>query len=367
MSTRKPITFDQFIRVLSGILIVGIIFSLIYFLRGVLQPFFIAGLLAYLIFPIVQFLQWRPGNRYRLFSIILTLSILISVGIILWIILVPAIQKEAYKFATLTNQYAQELDLPSYFPEKFTDKISAFLLSDELKNLLSGENIREALGYIREGFEQTFSGIFGILGGLITIVVILLYLVFILVDYESISEGWKSLIPPKYRPKITRIAKDLTIGMEAYFRAQTKIVLTVSVLFALGFKIIGLPLGIALGIFVGLLNYIPYLQIAGFIPAFFLGILKSMETDTNLFINIGLIFLVFAIVQAIQDAFLTPRVMGKLTGLNPAIILLALSVWGSLLGIIGMIIALPLTTLLLSYYKNFIKEPEKEEEETIEN
>ena len=63
---------------------------------------------------------------------------------------------------------------------------------------------------------------------------------------------------------------------------------------------------------------------------------------------------VFAVVQLIQDAFLTPKIMGQVTGLNAAIILLSLSIWGSLLGMLGMIIALPLTTLLLNYYQRYV-------------
>jgi predicted PurR-regulated permease PerM len=65
-------------------------------------------------------------------------------------------------------------------------------------------------------------------------------------------------------------------------------------------------------------------------------------------------------VQIIQDAFIVPKVMGRITGLNPAIILLSLSIWGSLMGIMGMIIALPMTTLLLSYYQRFIINKSKE-------
>jgi len=79
---------------------------------------------------------------------------------------------------------------------------------------------------------------------------------------------------------------------------------------------------------------------------------------------------VFAAVQIIQDAFLVPKIMGKITGLNPAIILLSLSIWGSLLGMLGMIIALPLTTLMLSYYQRFIIHKEKikyDERETAGN
>jgi predicted PurR-regulated permease PerM len=77
-------------------------------------------------------------------------------------------------------------------------------------------------------------------------------------------------------------------------------------------------------------------------------------------------FLVFAIVQTIQDAFLTPKIMGKVTGLNGAVILLSLSVWGTLLGFVGLIIALPLTTLLVSYYRRFVLEETSEEDKSEE-
>jgi predicted PurR-regulated permease PerM len=359
MLSPEPITFDRFIRFVSVLLIIATLFFFLNYLRAALQPFFIAALLAYLIYPLVQFFQQRLRIRNRVLSIFATLLSLSGIGLLLWTLIAPAIQEEAVKFASLTNRYAQGLDLPGFFPENFSEKISEFLQSEELQQLLSGENIKEAFSYVWQGLGQTFSGIFGILGGIVTGVIILLYLVFILLDYEAISDGWEKLIPPRYRTRITMLIEDLQDGMEAYFRAQTKIVLSVSILFAIGFKLIGLPLGIALGIFVGLLNYVPYLQNAGFIPAIFLGTLQSMETGTNFWLIMGLILLVFTVVQLIQEAILTPHIMGNLTGLDPAIILLSLSIWGTLLGIIGMIIALPVTTLLLSYYKRFILELER--------
>lgn len=125
-------------------------------------------------------------------------------------------------------------------------------------------------------------------------------------------------------------------------------------LLAIGFKIINFPLAITLGLFIGFLNLIPYLQTIGLIPMVLLALLRSAETGENFWVLFGLSLLVLIIVQAIQDLFLTPRIMGKAMGLNPAIILLSLSIWGTLLGFIGLIVALPLTTLCLSYYKRFI-------------
>ena len=189
----------------------------------------------------------------------------------------------------------------------------------------------------------------------VTIVfVIFLYFIFILLDYEKIASGWLRLIPERYRPFISQLADDVELSMNRYFRGQSLIALCVGVLLAIGFKIINFPLAVTLGLFIGCLNLIPYLQTIGLIPMALLSLLRSAETGENFWILFGLSLLVLGIVQAIQDLYLTPRIMGKAMGLNPAIILLSLSIWGTLLGFIGLIIALPLTTLCLSYYKRFV-------------
>jgi len=110
-----------------------------------------------------------------------------------------------------------------------------------------------------------------------------------------------------------------------------------------------------------LLNMVPYLQLLGFVPTILLAIVKAADTGQNFWVILLLALVVFAVVQMIQDTFLTPKIMGHVTGLNSAIILLSLSVWGSLLGILGMIIALPLTTLLISYYQKYVIKSEKKQ------
>ena len=190
----------------------------------------------------------------------------------------------------------------------------------------------------------------GILGTLI----VLMYMFFILLDYENISEGWVRLIPQGSRGFATMLVQDVKNGMNAYFRGQALVAFCVGVLFSIGFLIIDFPLAIGLGLFIGFLNMVPYMQVIGFIPTVLLAFLKSAETGESFWIILLCALAVFAVVQLIQDMYLTPRIMGHVTGLNPAVILLSLSVWGSLLGITGFIIALPLTTLLLSYYRQFI-------------
>ena len=153
---------------------------------------------------------------------------------------------------------------------------------------------------------------------------------------------------------VVDIVSDLEEGMNRYFRGQALVALIVSVFFIIGFSIIGLPLAIVFGLLMGVLNMVPYLKTVAVIPALFLAFLQSAETGQS-FLNIMLwLIIVFLVIQVIEDLFLVPKIMGKVTGLNPAVILLSLSIWGSLMGVVGLIIALPLTTLLISYYKRLV-------------
>ena len=147
---------------------------------------------------------------------------------------------------------------------------------------------------------------------------------------------------------------DIRQGMDLYFRGQACVALSVGVLFSIGFLIIDFPMAVGLGMFIGLLNMVPYLQLLGFIPTILLAVVKAADTGESFWMIILMALAVFAVVQIIQDTILTPKIMGRVMGMNSAIILLSLSIWGSLLGIMGMVIALPATTLLMTYYQKFI-------------
>jgi predicted PurR-regulated permease PerM len=121
-------------------------------------------------------------------------------------------------------------------------------------------------------------------------------------------------------------------------------------------------MAIGLGIMIGVMSLIPYVHSLALIPIVILSLLKSVDTGENFWFILLSAMIVFGIIQIITDMVLVPKIMGKAMRLNPAVLLLSLSVWGALLGFVGLIIALPLTTLLIAYYKRYItKEPETEE------
>lgn len=351
---RKKITFDSFIRaVILGAIIIGVL-MLLKRLSGVLLPFFLAWLIAYLIYPLVSFFQHKLRLKNRIISIFCALFTLSVIGSVAFYLLVPPMIQEFLRVKDLLIEYFSTTHTASNVPTTLSEFIRQNIDLHILEQMFSQENILDALKVTVPKLWSLISESINLLFGFFTVFLILLYIVFILLDYESISEGWAHLMPKKYRKTVTGILNDVKDGMNRYFRGQALVALCVGILFSIGFLIIDFPLAIGLGLFIGALNMVPYLQIIGFVPTIMLAILKAADTGDNFWIIIASTTAVFIVVQIIQDGYLVPRIMGKITGLNPAIILLSLSIWGSLMGMLGMIIALPLTTLMLSYYQRYI-------------
>ena len=351
---RKKITFDSFIRaVILGAIIIGVL-MLLKRLSGVLLPFFLAWLIAYLIYPLVSFFQHKLRLKNRIISIFCALFTLSVIGSVAFYLLVPPMIQEFLRVKDLLIEYFSTTHTASNVPTTLSEFIRQNIDLHILEQMFSQENILDALKVTVPKLWSLISESINLLFGFFTVFLILLYIVFILLDYESISEGWAHLMPKKYRKTVTCILNDVKDGMNRYFRGQALVALCVGILFSIGFLIIDFPLAIGLGLFIGALNMVPYLQIIGFVPTIMLAILKAADTGDNFWIIIASATAVFIVVQIIQDGYLVPRIMGKITGLNPAIILLSLSIWGSLMGMLGMIIALPLTTLMLSYYQRYI-------------
>jgi len=338
---------------ITNIFILSVIGYLIYRLESVLTPFFIALFIAYLINPLINFIQIKLKVRYRGLSVAIGLisTTLLITSVILSSI--PAFNQEFQRATVLIKEYAEFIP---EIPIEVNDQIDEFIHSDQAKDLINSNSISETISKVTPLIESLFSESIHLLMGIFGLFFILLYLIFILLSYPKLNKTWMNWIPTKYRESTNNIAGDLNLGMRAYFRGQATIAFIVGVLCCLGFKLIGLPLAILLGILIGCLNLVPYLQILGFIPAFLLSVLHSLETGLSVWTSIGATALVLIAVQVIQESILVPRIMKKVTGLNPAVILLSLSIWGSLLGVTGLIIALPVTTLLISYYKREISE-----------
>lgn len=350
----KEITFDRFIRGMIFILGAAGLIWLLSRLSSVLLPFFVAWLLAYMLYPLVRFLQYRLRLRNRALSIAVAVLIVLGALAGLLALVVPPTVEEFSHLRDAVSIYMSDTLAGTNIQQQIEQFVNKYIDGNSLLGLVQQSSFMEAVQGAMAQLWNVLSGTINFALGLLGVFVILLYMFFILFDYEKLSGGWARLIPADQRPFISMVAQDVENGMNAYFRSQALIAFLVGILFAIGFLIIDFPLAIGLGLFIGLLNLVPYLQLIGFIPTILLAMLKSAETGQNFWVILLCALAVFAVVQTIQDMYLTPKIMGHAMGLNPAIILLSLSIWGSLLGFIGLIIALPLTTLCLSYYKRFI-------------
>jgi len=354
---RKQITFDTFVRGFLSVLVVVGIVMLLNRLSGVLVPFFLAWLIAYLLFPMVKFFQYRCHLKFRIAAILLSFLVtgLVVGGALL--LMIPPMVEEGGRVIQLIIRYVQTNETVSSIPQLVQEYIHDNVDINQLKKLITQDGfintIKSAIPKVWAIVAQSIS----ILSSVFSLTMVALYTLFILLDYEEITKGWPQLLPRRYRPFAKKVVADVEEGMNKYFRGQGLVALCVGILFSIGFLIIDFPMALGLGMFIGLLNMVPYLQLLGFIPTIILAIVKAADTGQNFWFIMLLALVVFAVVQMIQDTILVPKIMGHVTGLNSAIILLSLSIWGSLLGILGMIIALPMTTLLINYYqKYFIKQ-----------
>lgn len=355
----KTITFDRFVRwLLGGLLALGILLVLNY-LSDVLLPFFVAWLLAYLLYPIVCFVQYRLHVPGRALSIILSLIVVIAVISGIVYLIIPPMLSQFDKLGEIISTHIHRSTHVSHIPTSIQDWISGNREEIErfFRNKEVSEAIRRAAPKVFEMVSQTASILLSVVASLIT----LLYMFFILLDYETLCNGFIRMFPPKSRPFWQSLISDVEKELNSYIRGQSLVALCIGILFCIGFTLIGFPMAIGMGILIGLMSLIPYVHSLALIPIVFLSFLKSADTGDSFWGILLSALAVFAIVQVITDMVLTPRIMGKAMGLNPAVLLLSLSVWGALLGFIGLIIALPLTTLIIAYYKRYVTKEETPE------
>ena len=354
---RRPYTFDRVVRlVLSALGVIGAIW-LIDILSSVLLPFVVAWLIAYLLEPLVQYNRKLLRVRRRVLPVMITLFECVLLLSAVSVFVVPSVLNEMHHLAGAVTTYSVEHNNVSQIPAEIQDYIRENIDFVAISKQLTGQDWRSLLSTVG----SFIAGGYDVVMGVFSWFVVLLYIVFIMLDYERLLLGFRHLVPPRYRNVTFGILDDVTRSMNHYFRGQALVASIVGVLFAIGFLIIGMPMAIVLGLFIGLLNMVPYLQLISLVPATLLCLVWSVDGGRSFWNLWFSAMAVYIVVQCIQDLFLTPKIMGHAMGLNPALILLSLSILGTLMGFIGLIIALPLTTLLLAYYDRYITRSENGE------
>ncbi len=319
-------------------------------LSDVLLPFFVACFVAYLLQPLVELNRRWTREKGRVISSILTVVEVTAVLIGVVYIFMPQVIRELDSLGTIIHEVSSgKRPLPAEFAG-LVSYVERELNPFDFRRVLEEFHLSTLLSKGSSLLGESLDVIFEALAWALTLV----YVLFILIDYPQIVRGFKLIIPARYRQSALGIIRQVQSSMNHYFRGQGLVALFAAVFYCIGFSIIGLPLAIPMGLLVGILYMIPYFQYVTLIPVAAICLIYSLGGQVSFLGLFGRSLLVYLVSQSICDYILTPHIMGREMGLNPAVILLSLSIFGSLFGIIGMIIALPATSLILTFYEKYI-------------
>ena len=357
---RREFTFDRIARMLVLSVLILLIYVAVQAIWSVILPFLLAGIFAYVMMPLVRFFQYTLRLRSRGLSVILTLLLLGAVVYLAIIFIIPSINAEIEKTLQVISGYSSGQDiLTMILPRNIRNYLNGGLRWGNFSQQLSLEKILENVKLLLDQVGGIINSTLSIFSWGLVFLIGFVYFVFILLDFENLGRGFISLFPKTLRPTIRTISMDLDRYMNNYFRGQALVAMSVGILLTIGFNIIGLPLATAMGIFIGILNFIPYMQALGIIPLGLASLLMAAQTGENAFVCMLLAYGVLMIVQIIQDMIIVPRIMGQTMGMRPSLILLVLSIWGYLLGFFGMLIALPITMFIYSLYMRYVLQDEE--------
>lgn len=349
--------------------------ALLYYLRGVLTPFVGAFLIAYIVNPIVDAIEERvrivlrhpkcrrlPKSLARVVATVVTLLMMASAITLVCLIFIPQVSAEFSRFGTLIRNFMAD--------SAWIQKFLALIPSDwrgEMQRFAEGSQFLESLQDIsfwetaQSMVAKLLPGAMGVLSGtasvvltLVSVVFIAMYTTFLMLDMPKISRKLRVLIPLESTEKPDLLRKT-NLLMKAYFRSQSLVAFLVGVLYAIAFGAIGFPMGIVFGLFIGILNMVPYLQVASMPIAFFLGIIYSFDTGLPFWEVVLIIAGIYLLIQIVEDMFIIPKIVGTEMNLPPVLILLSISVWGKLLGFIGLVCAIPFTCIVIAVFQEYVE------------
>jgi predicted PurR-regulated permease PerM len=317
-------------------------------LSGVLLPLAIASILAYILDPVVDFLESKRIPRGGAIALVFTLA-LVAV-LFLLVAVVPQLAQQVGELVTRVPDYAAE----------FGKTLKEWTDEPWIKNLpesIRPRNIWEAHGTTIQGWVTTalpavtgwvvaqFGRVAGWLGLLVGLFLVPVYVFYFLLEKRKIVDNWAAYLPvqeSRVKEEVVFILRSINDSLIVFFRGQVLVALCVGALTAIGFSLIGLRYALLLGVMTGVLGIIPYLGVmVSIIPAVLLGVVQF--GDWRVLLVVG----VFVIVQTAEGMFISPKIIGDRVGMHPLTIIVAIMVGTTLMGgILGGVLAIPLTAAL---------------------
>lgn len=323
---------------------------------GVIWPIATAGILALILRPVVNvFARNLRGRRLAAVILLYGLVVLVAAGLILAV--APAVISQIVDFfAYLPTLWQKTLAwAESHFPDwlavarRYLENPSVKAVADSLT-----QQFQDVIGHLAPTLKSAGAGLFGFFALVASVAIVPVYLFFFLLSDETDPtrrlETNLPFLRPHHRDDVLFLIREFLSILVAFFRGQLVIGLIMGVLLAFGFSLAGLRFGLALGLIIGLLNIVPYLgSILGLSIALPLAMLQPDGGGIGL---VAIVLGIFVAVQLIEGWILTPRIMGSQTGLHPVAIIFAVFFWGKALGgILGMLLAVPLTAFFVTAWR----------------
>lgn len=330
-------------RASAWCLIAALIVLALWLLGPVLTPFVVAAVLAYALTPLVNKLDdMGKGRLPRVVAVVLVELMFIIAALSLVLLIVPIVAKEI----PLVREQIPLL------ADRITNGLTPWLAQYGIKVSLDVGSLKTlALKYLNANYEDMFGSLLSslrlggsvalaVLGNAVLIPVALFYL---LMDWDKFVARLLELVPPSMRGAVDSFTDEADSVLGQYLRGQMLVMLVMAAFYAVGLALFGLDLALPIGIFTGLAMFIPYLGFGiGLILALLAGLLQFASLKA-----IVMVAVVYGIGQIIESFFLTPRLVGERIGLHPLAVIFALLAFGQVFGFVGVLIALPLSAVLL--------------------
>jgi predicted PurR-regulated permease PerM len=327
----------------------AIFFVLLWVLGDVLLPFILGAAIAYFLDPVADKLEALGASRVLATATITITAILIFVLVALLVI--PTLVNQTTSLIASAPQYAT--DLAAFLTERFPallDETST--LSQSLSKV--GEAIQNRGGTLLETALSSAASLISIITLFVIVPVVSVYL---LLDWDRMIVRIDELMPRDHAPVIRQLASQIDRTLASFIRGMGTVCLILGTYYAFALMIVGLQFGLVVGFIAGIVTFIPYLgALVGGILAIGLALFQfwngieivtdGVTTYATDWMRIGLVGVIFVIGQVIEGNFLTPKLVGNSVGLHPVWLLLSLSVFGTLFGFVGLLVAVPLAAAI---------------------
>ncbi len=317
-----------------------------YWIRDILLPFLLAFIVAYVFDPVVD---WMEGKLrlYRMAAILLLCLLLVSGLTLFGIVLV----NELINFVQELGKLAQDPpDILGLLPPTLREELSFYL-----RDIRPQRAFQRIVSFVQEHFSTLLNTLtqgttflwlfatrtFGVFGFIINTTIFLIVTIYLLRDFDRLISRVREIIPPDYRSQVEEMFREIDGLMRAFFRGHMIVCVIIGLLYGSGYMAIGLRGGFLVGFLSGLMNVIPYLGPA---VGFLLALAMAFYQFGLSWWVLGVVG-VFALVQSLEGNILTPKIVGRAVGLNPVVVIFALMVFGKLLGLLGLIVAIPLAAI----------------------